>query len=234
MIVFAQNSHSRFYTDKQVNEKFLELLPAITATAKRAFRMYDPDRRDDAVQSVVVAAFQNIKQLAANGKLDEAFATPLAVYGIKGYRCGRIGGVSQSSTDVFAERCRWLNRSKVVNYGIAEGISDTFESEASAVDARYPVHRVVEFRIDFFETWLKTRSERDQKVIGEMAMGATTGEIAKKYGVSPGAVSQWRKRFADSWNEFINPAKNKGENDLSDINQTATATTKRPKCDKRP
>lgn len=143
---------NRRYTDEQVNARFLELMPRIKKTALIAFASYRGERRDEAVQSVLVGAFQMLKQLAENGRLDDAYATPLARYAIGRYREGRPGGVSSCSTDVMGEHCKKLGRSSVRNFGLAERIADTFQSEAAAADARYPVHRTVALRIDFFQT----------------------------------------------------------------------------------
>ncbi len=207
MITIANNKINKAvkYTDEQVNAKYLELMPLIRQIAQRAFREYDAEKRDDAVQSVLVAAFINVKQLAEKGKLDEAFATPIAWFGVGHYRQGRIGGLPQNSTDVFGETCRYKGRSRIKHFGLAENITDSFESEATATDARYPVHKTVALRIDFFETWYASQSPRDREIIKDLAMGETTGDVAKKYGVSPGAVSQWRRKYADSWYAFINP-----------------------------
>lgn len=214
MITIAKNNNA-VCTNEEINAKFLELMPAIQKIARHAFKEHDADRKDEAVQSVFVAAFQNIKHLAEQGRLDEAFATPIAVFAIKGHRCGRIGGVPQNSTDAFGERCRWLGRSTIKNYGLATEITDSFESEATASDARYPVHKTVQLKMDFFENWYRQQTPKDQEAMKMLAVGETTGDVAKHFGVSPGAVSQWRRRFADSWYAFINPTE-EDETDLID------------------
>lgn len=206
MIDFAQKNNGTAYTNEEINEKFLELMPKIIKIAKHAFKEYDADRKEDAVQSVLVTAFHNVKLLAEQGRLDDAFATPIAWYAVKAHKCGRIGGVPQNSTDVFGERCRWLGRSTIKNYGLATEITDSFESEATAADARYPVHKTVQLKMDFFENWFRQQTPRDQEAMKMLAIGEATGDVAKHFGVSPGAVSQWRRRFADSWFAFINPA----------------------------
>jgi len=47
------------------------------------------------------------------------------------------------------------------------------------------------------------RSLRDQAIILDLARNETTGDVAKKYGVSDGLISQYRKRYEASWNEYI-------------------------------
>ena len=38
-----------------------------------------------------------------------------------------------------------------------------------------------------------------------MAMGETTNDLARKYGVSAASISQYRRKYADSWYAFIDP-----------------------------
>jgi transposase-like protein len=74
--------------------------------------------------------------------------------------------------------------------------------------------------MDFFEGWYQQQSPRDREIIRDLAMGETTADVAKKYGVSPGAVSQWRRKYAESWQKFIDPPeKTDIIDDLKDLNQ---------------
>ena len=57
--------------------------------------------------------------------------------------------------------------------------------------------------MDFFEGWLQEQSERDRAIILDLATGETTGAVARKYGVSDGLISQYRKRYRSSWNAYI-------------------------------
>jgi predicted nucleic acid-binding Zn ribbon protein len=205
MIAIAKPQLKKCYTDAEVNAKYLELMPLIVKIAKHAFKDCDADRKADAIQSVLVAAFINLKQLAANGKLEDAYASPIAWYAVQSYKNGRHGGIPSNSRDVLSERCRLLGRSKVQYCGLGWHVTDSFESEATAYDARYPVDKQVQLKIDFFQTWYRNQSPRDQEIIKDLAIGETTTDLARKYKVSLGAVSQWRRKYANSWNEFINP-----------------------------
>jgi len=53
----------------------------------------------------------------------------------------------------------------------------------------------VQFKIDFFEGWLPQQSPRDQEIILDLAKGHTTGEVAKKHGVSDGAIEVRANNF---------------------------------------
>jgi len=49
--------------DEAVNMKFLELMPYLTKSAKRAFAGYNSEKQADALQNVLVWAFENLKRL---------------------------------------------------------------------------------------------------------------------------------------------------------------------------
>jgi hypothetical protein len=57
------------------------------------------------------------------------------------------------------------------------------------------------FRIDF-PAWRRTRSERDQRVMDELMAGCRTKDVSRKFGMSPGRVSQLRRDFLEDWTRF--------------------------------
>ena len=85
---------------------------------------------------------------------------------------------------------------------------ENFLSDATIVDRKYPVDRTVKLRIDF-ENWFANQTARDQEIINDMAYGETTSDLAKKYKVSAPSISCYRKKYADSWYEFICDSKDK-------------------------
>ena len=89
----------------------------------------------------------------------------------------------------------------------AKGLSDfSTLSENPLQDAlidntRSPVPDQVHFRIDF-RSWLHTRTERDRRLVHDMAMGQGTSDLSRKFGLSAGRVSQMRQEFHDDWVRF--------------------------------
>jgi hypothetical protein len=189
--------------DEAVNLKFLELMPFITRLAKRAFAGYNSDKQAEALQNVLVWAFENLKRLASKGRLHDVYAGSLARFAIGRHREGRSLGVVTSSGDVMSSFCQNLGRSKVKNYGLAENIADTFTSEAAATDARYPVARTVQFKIDFIEGWLQEQTPKHKEIIHLLAMGEKPSDVARKIGMSPAYICQCQKRYRASWSAFI-------------------------------
>jgi hypothetical protein len=176
--------------------------------ALKAFADFGADKRAEATQNAVCWAFQNLKNLAAKGRLHDAYAGALTRFAVGRHNSGRSFGTVTSSGDVTSAYCRSLGRVHAVkNFGLATNISDSFESESTAGDARYPVHRIVALRIDFFETWLANQTPKDQSIIKDLAMGESQSETARRHGITPACVNQYRKRYAQSWDTFIKDKK---------------------------
>ncbi len=57
------------------------------------------------------------------------------------------------------------------------------------------------FLIDF-EDWLGRLPERRRRSAELLSQGYGTGEVARRLGVTPGAISQARTELAKNWNEF--------------------------------
>lgn len=63
-----------------------------------------------------------------------------------------------------------------------------------------PADRAV-YNLDFAAR-LKSWPRRHRRIINALASGERTMAVAKKFGISEGRVSQWRKTFPDSWERF--------------------------------
>ena len=80
-------------------------------------------------------------------------------------------------------------------------LSDNPLSDALIDNTRSPVPEQVQFRLDF-PAWFRTRTDRDRRLIGDMAMGQRTLDLSRRYGLSPGRISQLRREFHDDWLRF--------------------------------
>jgi DNA-binding NarL/FixJ family response regulator len=49
---------------------------------------------------------------------------------------------------------------------------------------------------------LETLSRRDRRIAKTLAMGHTTGDVARRFRLSPGRISQLRQALRLSWQEF--------------------------------
>ena len=57
------------------------------------------------------------------------------------------------------------------------------------------------FRLDF-PRWLATLGTRDRRIALDMALGYRTQELARAYRLSAPRISQLRRRFHHSWQQF--------------------------------
>lgn len=64
-----------------------------------------------------------------------------------------------------------------------------------------PVPDAAAFRVDA-PAFLATLDERNRGIALDLAAGLGTGEVARRWGVTPGAISQFRTRFQKWWNTF--------------------------------
>ena len=184
-------------------EGFLRVLPAVQRHAQIRFRRLGADRREEAIQEAIASACVSFQGLAAKGMLHVATAASLAKFAVKQVRGGRhVGGTQETLNDVFsavAQRHHGFPgvtnraRSSVANGEgwLAEAIAD---KKASVVD-------LVWTKLDFAD-WLKTLTRRDQKIIAALARRERSSDVADRFGVSRGRISQLRRRYEWGWLKF--------------------------------
>jgi hypothetical protein len=179
---------------------FLAVLPAIRTHARICFRKLRRGDSEEAVAETVASAFRSYGSLARRGKLDSVFASTLAAYAVHTVRNDRHVGGRQSATDVLsllAQRRRGLHvRSLTRHCGGNEGWR-----EMTLEDRRVSPADQAVFNLDFAE-WLKSFARRDRRIIRSLVAGEGTFKVAEKFGLSPGRVSQLRRKFEQSWNQF--------------------------------
>jgi hypothetical protein len=169
---------------------FVARLPEFQRIAKAAFRHLNPDQQEEAVQNVVALCWKQYRALVLKGRADAAeMLTSILFYAIKQTKCGRTIEGCPAANDTFEMRRRGT--------AIVEDIDvhDLMGRRTEVLDA-------VSFRVDvpkFFETL----TGRQQQMAHDLALGCSTGEVAENYGVTPGAVSQFRARFKWLYEEFF-------------------------------
>jgi len=50
--------------------------------------------------------------------------------------------------------------------------------------------------------WLETLTPRNRAIAALLAVGESTGETAKRFGLSSGRISQLRGELCESWEKF--------------------------------
>lgn len=179
---------------------FLAMLPKIIRYAKLAFRNLGPEARQEAVQNVVTNSCAAVEALARRGKLDLAYPTVLARFGIKQTRDHRVTGNTMNVLDVLSPYCK--AKKGLVVESLDGRNADGEWAQAIVEDKTAGPAEIARTRIDFGD-WLASLKKRDRKIAESLAAGNRTSDVAKRYKVSAGRISQLRKELAVNWHRFV-------------------------------
>ena len=192
----------------EVHADFLDLRPIVERHAQIAFRKLPAVDREEAASEAVAAAFESFVKLKARGKDPvRDFPSSMAIYAVLHVRADRHVGGHASSNDVMSRQAQRRHGFKVeslsgssderrpgpVDLGHGDAIGDSLRD-----NARTPPNEQAAFRIDF-KNWLAAWAPQDRAMILDLVLGERTSEVASKYKVTPGRVSQKRRRFHDDW-----------------------------------
>ena len=160
------------------------LTPVFRATHPR-----DPEAVDEAIANTIALAWENIHRQAALGKIADAgmlvrFLKQSLWWAVRHTHAGRMPH-RKAASDLF-DRLR-----------SAQGLYlDQF------IGAGTPVPEEVAFRIDV-PAFFATLSDRQKLLAWDLLAGGRTSDVAAKFGVTPAAVSLFRRRFLALWREFF-------------------------------
>jgi hypothetical protein len=179
---------------------FLQILPAVKTHAAIRFRQLRAERREEAIQETIAAACVNYQLAAAQGKLNVVSPGPLADFAVRHVKTGRhVGGHQDAAKDVISPACQ--RRLRVIVRSIDVAYENSGWKQLAVADCRASIPDVAALRIDFSE-WLKTLTRRDRQIVDILAQGHRTMEVAERFRVTPGRISQLRCRFERSWRVF--------------------------------
>lgn len=180
--------------------EFLELLPRIERQLRFAFRQLDAEAREEAVQEGIANCLRAFKRLHEQGRGERAFASSLARFAIRQINSGRQVGCPLNVLDPLSRYAQRAKGIRVERFRQHQTESGRWVS-AMVEDRRAPIPDQVAMRIDV-PAWMKTLTRRARAVAKDLALGNSTSEVARKYGVSPGRISQMRRELMDSWHDF--------------------------------
>jgi hypothetical protein len=181
---------------------FVHVLPVIRRHAEARFRYLPAFEREERVAETVAAAFCGLVTLARKGPTSRATAATLADFACRHADADRHVGGRQSSVDVLSRRARKRQRFRVRSLMRMREEPDW--REMAVENRKTSPADIAAFRIDFQE-WLRTRTARERRIIDCLATGERTTAVADRFGLTPGRVSQLRRRFEQSWTAFTNP-----------------------------
>jgi hypothetical protein len=143
-------------------------------------------------------------RLAERGRDATRFPSALATYAAKAVRSGRRLTGMERAKDVLsplAQQRQGFAVGKLPDRGTLNGSP---LEEALRDNTRSPVGEQAAFRLDF-PAWLLTLTRRDRRLVEGMALGHRTLDLARKFRLSAGRVSQLRRGFKRGWDRFTAP-----------------------------
>jgi DNA-binding NarL/FixJ family response regulator len=197
MPVGAQTSN---LNSKTWQTLFQAILPAVYKHVQFAFRRLPDEQQEEAVQAALANACVACARLVAQGRTERVFASALARFAVAQVREGRMVGTPLNIRDVlspYAQKKKHL----IVERRTRFDSEEHQWLEAVRAGHRTPVPDQVCFRIDFPD-WMATLSQRTRQIAQTLAAGNSTNEVARRFSISAGRVSQMRRELCDSWRRF--------------------------------
>lgn len=192
--------HQPETAEQDWRDSFLHMLPQIESRLTAEFRYLDPEARDEAVQEGIANSFAQYERLARQNRTGVATAASLARFAARQVRGGRTVGTKLDANEPLSRYAQLQKRFRVEtldrwNRAEEEWVQPLIE------DRRTSIPEQVAFRVDVPE-WLSRFAQRTRRIARDLAMGWTTGEVARRHGLSAGRISQLRSELHDSWRAF--------------------------------
>jgi len=185
----------------QWHRQFLALLPTILKHAKCAFAYLKPEARSEAVQEVVANACQAYARLVELGKTDIAYPIALARYGVRQTRDHRKVGGHLNVRDVLSRYCQTRKGVVVQRLDKFDKTEEVWQ-EALVEDKTAGHADTACIRLDF-SSWLASLKRRDRRIAESLAEGNRTADVARKFKISSGRISQLRREPPKSSRRFV-------------------------------
>jgi hypothetical protein len=185
---------------QSVQAEFQAMLPQIRRRAHLAFRHLDRELCDELVAEAVATAYRLFVALARQGRLSLAYPTPLANYAIRRVCSGRKAACRMKRSDVLSDYGRRVNALTIERLDRREKEFGQWR-QILVQDRRAGPADIAIARLDV-AAWLRTLSKRNRSIARALAIGESTKNVAKQFGLSSGRISQLRDWFRRQWHEF--------------------------------
>jgi len=197
---------------EKLQTRFLALLPKIKRCAHFYFRHITcAAQRTDRIAETVGLCWKWFVRLAERGRDAAEFVTTLVRLAARAVNAGRRVGTQESAVDVMSNVAQHRHGFKVGSLPIATRRSQEAiyavvkgQEELDAYEQRLqdntvtPPPDAAAFRIDF-PRFLGDMPERDCALAMFLSLGHSATAAARKFGLSPGRVTQLRQRWYRDW-----------------------------------
>jgi hypothetical protein len=186
------------FNDEQIQttwqSSFVAMLPQIEQKLRLAYCRLDPEACEDAIEEGVVHSLLAYVRLHEQGRAEVTTPSSLAWYSSRQINRGRpaVGRMNGKEP---------LSRYAQIGNGIQIERQPRNWIDVMVEDKRAAVADQVAARIDI-GAWLATLTKRMKDIAKDLAFGCSTSEVAERYGVTAGRVSQLRRVLEKSWAAF--------------------------------
>jgi hypothetical protein len=180
------------------HDGFLPLVPIVERHAHVVFRHLPPSEREECACEAVAAAFLAYLSLTARGQDPFQFPSVLATRAVQHVQTDRHVGGRLNRQDVLSRAAQRSQGFAVQSLDqLAQGNHEAWW-EAVTDHAQTPPDEAAAFRVDFPD-WLATHTDRDRGLIRDLAAGERPTDVAQRYGLSCGRISQLRRTYEQDW-----------------------------------
>jgi hypothetical protein len=179
--------------------RFADMLPTIRRNVRFAFRHLDVESRAEAAQEAIAFAFMAYTRLVQLDKTHLAYPSVLAKFAVARVRSGRSVGRRMNVDDVTSRWCQCRREVCVESLDRRDGRGGW--REVLLTDHRSSPADLAAARIDI-ACWLGKLTPRTRRIARDLAMGYSTGEVARRHGLSSGRISQVRNNLHEDWCRF--------------------------------
>jgi hypothetical protein len=178
------------------------ILPRVVAHGRVYFRhLRSAELREEYTAEMAALAWAWHLRLAERGRDAAQFPSAIAKFAARAVRSGRKLAGTDRANDVLSSVAQRWRGFRVGALPEVSTLSDNPLAEALHDNTQTPPDEQCAFRIDF-PAWRATHTERDRGIIDALLVGGRTLEVAGKYGLSPGRVSQLRREFLTDWRRY--------------------------------
>ena len=179
---------------------FLVMLPIIVRHFRVAFRHLRAEAKEEAIAEAPANACAAYRRLVKQGRAHMGFPTVLARFAVAQVFDGTRVGSGQNTRDVLSSRAQKKKCFQVQRLDHFDDENDQW-IEAVVEDPHTPVFDQVCFRMDF-PAWMARLSRRNRRIAQSLSIGNSTSAVARRFRISSGRISQLRRQFYESWQEF--------------------------------
>jgi len=177
------------------------MLPAIVKQVRFAFRRLGPEARAEALQNCVANAMIAYARLYELGKVALAYPSALGRYAISQTKDFRVVGGHLAIRDVLSPYCQTKKNVRVERLDKFDRVEDQWQ-EIIIEDRHCGPFDVVRTKLDF-AAWLRSLPIKSRRIAKMLANGERTTDVARRFSLSDGRVSQYRSELLASWRRFV-------------------------------